>query len=57
MALDPVCKMTVREDIEEEKLEYEGKTYHFCAAGCRERFIKDPGKYAGEEKTDRVRGE
>ncbi len=57
MAVDPVCKMTIREDKAEGKVEYEGKIYHFCAAGCRERFIKDPGKYVGEEKTDLVRGE
>ncbi len=57
MAVDPVCKMTVREEKAEEKAEYEGKTYWFSAAGCRERFIKDPGRYTGEEKTDWVRGE
>ena len=25
--------------------EYEGKTYYFCCAGCKEKFDKDPEKY------------
>ncbi|MEN8263922.1 MAG: YHS domain-containing protein [Nitrospirota bacterium] len=24
---------------------YEGKTYYFCAVGCRESFEKEPEKY------------
>ena len=27
------------------KYEYEGKTYYFCCAGCKEAFIKNPAKY------------
>lgn len=26
--------------------DYEGKTYYFCCAGCKEKFEKDPAKYA-----------
>jgi YHS domain-containing protein len=25
--------------------EYHGKTYYFCAAGCKRSFDKDPNKY------------
>ncbi len=57
MAVDPVCAMTIREDTAVEKVEYEGKTYWFCAAGCRERFGKDPERYSSDELKDWVRGE
>ncbi len=26
--------------------EYKGKTYYFCCPGCKEKFLKDPEKYA-----------
>jgi YHS domain-containing protein len=48
---DPVCKMDVDEDTAEHKTEHEGKTYYFCAAGCRTAFEEDPGKYLGEESS------
>jgi Cu+-exporting ATPase len=28
-----------------ESMEYKGKTYYFCCAGCKEKFEKDPEKY------------
>jgi len=45
MAQDPVCKMTVDETSAAATTEYKGKTYYFCAAGCKETFEKDPGKF------------
>jgi P-type Cu+ transporter len=27
------------------RVEHGGKTYHFCCAGCAQRFEKDPGRY------------
>jgi Cu+-exporting ATPase len=27
-----------------------GETFHFCSAGCRQKFIADPGKYLNPEK-------
>lgn len=27
------------------KLEYKGKTYYFCGAGCRDRFERNPEGY------------
>jgi Cu+-exporting ATPase len=42
---DPVCGMTVAEETSAGTFEYEGKTYYFCAAGCRESFEKEPEKY------------
>ncbi len=45
MALDPICKMTVDENKATAKSEYKGKTYYFCALGCKETFEKEPEKY------------
>lgn len=56
MVKDPVCKMTLSEEKAPEKTEYKGKTYYFCAAGCRERFEHEPEKYLEGEDTDWVKG-
>lgn len=45
-AKDPVCGMTCDEKTSKWKSEYEGKTYYFCAKGCKETFEKNPKKYA-----------
>lgn len=29
-----------------ESMDYEGKTYYFCCTGCKDKFEKDPEKYA-----------
>jgi YHS domain-containing protein len=29
--------------------EYEGKTYYFCAPGCKKSFEDDPTQYVGDE--------
>jgi xanthine dehydrogenase accessory factor len=44
-AVDPVCGMTVS-FAGAETVVYEGGTYAFCCAGCRQRFEADPGRYA-----------
>ena len=51
MAKDPVCNMEVNEKDAAATSTYNGKTYYFCAAGCRESFEKDPEKFvnAAEE--------
>lgn len=45
MALDIVCKMEVDPKTAPAKSEYKGKTYYFCAPGCKRAFDKDPEKY------------
>jgi len=45
MAVDPVCKMKVDEKSAAAKYEYKGKTYYFCAVGCKETFVKNPDQY------------
>jgi YHS domain-containing protein len=49
MAIDPICKMNVDEDTAQYKSEYKGKTYYFCAPGCKKKFDENPGQYADEE--------
>ncbi len=59
MATDPVCGMSVMEEKARESgntLEYEGRTYYFCAKGCLERFRKDPEKYLSEDAPDWIKG-
>jgi len=50
MAIDPVCGMEVDEKEEAAQYEYKGKTYYFCAEGCKERFAKDPEQFVTEEE-------
>ncbi len=49
MAIDPVCKMTVDEKKAAATSEYKGKTYYFCAKGCKLAFDKSPKRYLGEK--------
>ena len=50
MAIDPVCKMTVDEKKAAAISNYKGKTYYFCAIGCKKAFDQEPEKYLTEEK-------
>ena len=43
--IDPVCGMTVAESPTAIKTEYQGKTYYFCAPGCKADFDKNPEMY------------
>jgi YHS domain-containing protein len=45
MEKDPVCGMSVDPTKAAGKSEYKGKTYYFCAQGCKSAFDKDPEKY------------
>lgn len=47
MAKDPVCGMEVDEKKAAATATYQGKTFYFCAAGCKASFEKDPKKYLG----------
>ncbi len=46
MTMDPVCGMTIEEKTAAATASYEGRTYHFCSAGCKSKFEKEPKKYA-----------
>ena len=45
MATDPVCKMTVDPAKAAAQSAYKGRTYYFCAVGCKQKFDHEPEKY------------
>ncbi len=49
---DPVCGMSVNPGTAKHRTEYEGRTYFFCCAGCREKFITDPERYLHPQAED-----
>lgn len=50
MAVDPVCKMIVDEKTAKYKTVYNGKTYYFCAPGCKIAFKATPEKFLEADK-------
>ncbi|MGH6675718.1 MAG: HAD-IC family P-type ATPase, partial [Xanthobacteraceae bacterium] len=44
-AIDPVCGMRVDPAASPHRAEYRGKSYSFCAAGCRAKFASEPERY------------
>ena len=50
MAMDPVCGMQVDEKSAAVTYEYQGKTYYFCAPGCKAAFVKEPEKYLHKDE-------
>lgn len=45
MANDPVCGMDVDERDAPATSEHGGRTYYFCAPGCKRAFDEDPAQY------------
>ncbi|HEX2863850.1 MAG TPA: YHS domain-containing protein [Deinococcales bacterium] len=48
MATDPVCGMSVDPAEAAGQSEYQGQTYYFCSAGCKQAFDADPHRYLGQ---------
>lgn len=46
---DPVCGMTVKPS-SPHRYDYRGQTYHFCCAGCLNKFQSDPEAYLAAPK-------
>jgi xanthine dehydrogenase accessory factor len=44
---DPVCGMMVSVAGAQHRAESGGRSFYFCCAGCRERFLSDPEQYLG----------
>jgi P-type Cu+ transporter len=42
MRKDPVCGMAMEEKSTIRKSEFEGRTYYFCSAACKDRFDYEP---------------
>lgn len=49
MEKDPICGMGVDERKPAATATYQGKTYYFCAPGCKTTFEKNPQKYAAPQ--------
>ncbi len=45
LVTDPVCGMKVDPATSKHRVERGGTVFHFCSAGCREKFAADPAKY------------
>ena len=45
VGVDPVCGRAVDPLNAAAKIDYGGRTYHFCRAGCLDAFMKDPQRY------------
>jgi Cu+-exporting ATPase len=44
-AVDPVCGMTVDPHTTAYRAEHGGRIHYFCSAGCRAKFMAEPGRY------------
>jgi Cu+-exporting ATPase len=42
---DPVCGMDVDPHKTQHRAEHAGRTYYFCSAGCRTKFLAEPQRY------------
>src|SRR3954471_3257675 len=42
---DPVCGMDVDPHTAKHRAEHQGRTYYFCSAGCRRKFVENPARY------------
>ena len=49
---DLVCGMTIDPQTAAATSEYKGKTYYFCARGCKLAFDKNPEKYVAGKPAD-----
>jgi len=47
---DPICGMTV-DEATALHAERDGKTYYFCSAGCRQKFLSTPAGTKPEGKS------
>jgi P-type Cu+ transporter len=45
MEKDPVCGMLIDPQSSAGQRDYKGVVYHFCSAGCLQRFDADPERY------------
>ena len=50
-ALDPVCGMTPKPDTQH-RTTHAGTEYLFCSAGCRTKFLADPGRFLAPEQAE-----
>jgi len=51
LSKDPVCGMDVDPHSAKHRAEHAGRTYYFCCAGCRTKFVADPQRYLARAET------
>lgn len=60
VVIDPVCHMEVDEKEAAATYTHNGKTFHFCAVSCRDRFAQNPERFLNgrpaRESTDALPG-
>lgn len=49
MVKDPVCGMKIEEAKAKATADHNGKTFYFCAPGCKDKFVKEPQKFSDGE--------
>ena len=47
--IDPVCGMKVLPEKAAASVNHMGRTWYFCAQGCKTKFEANPGKYDGSQ--------
>jgi xanthine dehydrogenase accessory factor len=55
-AIDPICGMAVTIAGARHTVDADGRTFYFCCAGCRTKFLSDPGRYAAADTAKARRG-
>ena len=45
MEKDPVCGMSVDPENAKHTAEHDGRTFYFCAAGCKKSFQENPAQF------------
>jgi len=50
LATDPVCGMKVDPHTAKHRAEHAGRTYYFCSAGCRAKFVAEPARYLHKDQ-------
>jgi xanthine dehydrogenase accessory factor len=51
-AKDPICGMTVSISGARYRSDFDGRSFYFCCAGCKQAFDKEPDKYALPRASD-----
>jgi xanthine dehydrogenase accessory factor len=54
-AVDPICGMTVATATARHRAEHAGRTWYFCNARCREKFLAEPERHAAAPAASRAR--
>ena len=49
---DPVCGMETERANAAAATDFHGDVYYFCSAGCKLRFLADPGRYVSPRESE-----